>query len=224
KYIYKEDDNPTWVVLVYLSTVKAERESQWQILIEEKAKWGDKWFAAGDWNDICHGEEKKGGRPRLEESCRGFREFINAMGMQEISQRGQLYTWGNNREGEGFVEEKLDRTFATLEWINMHPSAQTTCWFRSSSDHCMLVIEMDKSVQKQKKRFMFDKRWISREGVSDVVQKAWEGQGSGTPMLDVKEKVKKAREALLIWSKYFRTENADKIKTLTLSLEEMRQE
>lgn len=40
-----------------------------------------------------------------------FREFIKSIEMEKIHSKGRLQMWANNRDEEGFVEEKLDRFF-----------------------------------------------------------------------------------------------------------------
>lgn len=68
-------------------------------------------FGGGDFNDIKGHDEKRGGRRRPESSFRSFRSFITSMEMEEIKAEGSEFTWANNRDGEEFVEEKLDRVF-----------------------------------------------------------------------------------------------------------------
>lgn len=43
--------------------------------------------------------------------------------MVEIRFRGTEWTWANNRVGEAFVEEKLDRLFTSPEWNLQFPKA-----------------------------------------------------------------------------------------------------
>lgn len=51
-----------------------------------------------------------GGDNRRSESCfQVFRSFIAEMDMGDINYKGDTYTWANNREGEGFIQEMLDR-------------------------------------------------------------------------------------------------------------------
>lgn len=38
----------------------------------------------GDLNDIRNSDEKKRGRLRTENSCKGFRDFIDAMEVEEV--------------------------------------------------------------------------------------------------------------------------------------------
>lgn len=75
----------------------------------EKADLGREMGDGGDFNAIKNNEEKKGGRPRQESSFTGFRNFINEMGMGNIRYRGSTFTWANNRDSEGYIQERLDR-------------------------------------------------------------------------------------------------------------------
>ena len=69
----------------------------------------------GDFNDIrCH-DEKVGGRKRKDCSFWNFRSFIVSMEMGELKFRGEPYTWANNRDVEGFIQERLDRFFGSKE-------------------------------------------------------------------------------------------------------------
>ncbi|GER56507.1 2-nonaprenyl-3-methyl-6-methoxy-1,4-benzoquinol hydroxylase [Striga asiatica] len=82
------------------------------------------------------------------------------MGVQEIPLKGIQYTWANNRAGEGYVEEVHDRMFVSYNWLVRFPNAEVFRWFRSASDHCMLVINSGGVQIRHKRRFNFDKRWI----------------------------------------------------------------
>lgn len=41
-------------------------------------------------------------------SCKGFREFIEKMTIEEIEYHGQQWTWANNWKVKGYIEAKLD--------------------------------------------------------------------------------------------------------------------
>ncbi|GER32212.1 non-ltr retroelement reverse transcriptase [Striga asiatica] len=174
-------DQFRWIIFVYLSTDKRIRENQWDELEAKKSNWGDYWCMIGDWNDLANVEDKKGGRTRTPASLLGFQTFIANMGIGEVLRKGYPYTWGNNRDQEGFVEEALDKAYASLEWLRSYPGTQTTSHFKSSSDHHLLLLEDDPTVINPKSRFHFDKRWIKRDGLDDVVQVAWNETQEGTP-------------------------------------------
>ncbi|CAA0831791.1 Unknown protein, partial [Striga hermonthica] len=212
-----------WGVFVYMSTDRRTREAQWMILEEDRYSWGEVWFTIGDWNSICAKEEKKRGRPRQDRSFDGFNKFISNMEMEEIGMEGHQFTWGNNRDAEGYVEEKLDRAFASFEWLSSHPNAKVLNVIRTASDHSLLILNAGSQESRCKRRFAFDRRWVSKEGFAEVVQKAWSIPQSGTPFFRLKEKVKQTRIALLIWSSKFKSQNQEKIAALSNKLEEIRE-
>lgn len=67
-----------------------------------------------------------------------FRVFIREMSMVEVRYKGRDWTWTNNREGESFVKERLDRFFASPEWIFQFPKAIVQ---KQALDHCLLILE-----------------------------------------------------------------------------------
>lgn len=81
--------------------------------------------------------------------------------MVEIRYSGREWTWANNRIGEGFVEERFDRFFASPDWIYNYSNAVGQHVQKQASDHCLLRLEMQPSSQMIKKRFYFDQRMFS---------------------------------------------------------------
>lgn len=151
----------------------------------------------GDLNDIKEPGEKRGGLPRSDTGYRHFREFIKDMiNMGEIKFLGRLWTWANNREGEGFVEERLDRFFASPEWHYNHPQAVVHHVPKQASDHCLLVLEDKLSGLKVGRRFQFDMRLLDLPDFEYVVSNAWNRHQEGTPMYQVCERIKMCRVAL----------------------------
>ncbi|CAA0831590.1 Unknown protein, partial [Striga hermonthica] len=219
-----KDAAKSWGIFVYLSSEKHTREQQWAELTQDKSLWGDSWFIIGDWNDIRFPEDKRGGRDRGERSLEGFNDFICSMEMEEIAMLGYPYTWANNRISEEFVEVKLDRAFASLEWIEQHSNASVLNVIRGASDHSMLLLDYGKAQPRLQRRFTFDKRWLEIDGCAEIVKKAWSTHHQGTPLFILKEKVKCTRIALLHWSSQFRKQRLGRINELTTQLEALNEE
>lgn len=108
-------------------------------------------FFGGDFNDIRNQEEKRGGRRRLDSSFRTFNSFINRMEIEEINSVGRVYTWANNREEEGYVEEKLDRFFGAACWTIRNPRAKVLQVEKQNSDHSLLILDTEPELYKGKK-------------------------------------------------------------------------
>ncbi|CAA0828650.1 Unknown protein, partial [Striga hermonthica] len=213
-----------WGIFVYMSTCKITRMQQWVEMERDKACWGSKRFTMGDWNDIRFKEEKSGGKPRSDRSFLGFNTFISNMEMEELPMQGYNYTWCNLREAEGLVEEKLDRAFASTDWLMDSPNATVSNKIRGASDHFLLLLSQGTGQHKIPARFHFERKWLNMEGINEIVTSSWSQQATGTPFFKVKEKVKNTRAALLIWSSKFRSKNQQSIDLLTKKLEVLRED
>lgn len=93
--------------------------------------------------------------------------------MEEISSISNVHTWANNREGEDFVEKKLDRFFGASSWLTKRPRAHVHHMEKQTSNHSLLVLETEPVVHKFKNRFCFDQRWLQRLEITEIVKKAW---------------------------------------------------
>lgn len=108
-------------------------------------------FAEGgrDFNEIMTHEDKKGGNRRSESSFALFRSFIRDMKMEEILFRGRRWTWANNRQEEGFIEERLDMGFGSAEWLLEFGNSEVQHLITQASDHSMLLVDTDPQQQKK---------------------------------------------------------------------------
>lgn len=136
-----EDVKPLWLIFVYTSTESRERRTQWEYLIQRKQCWGSRWVMGGDFNDIKEHGEKNRGRRRSYGSFLTFRNFISRMEMGEVKYRGNPFTWANNRADEGFVQERLDRFFGSMQWMLQCDTAEVIHTARQSSDHALLILD-----------------------------------------------------------------------------------
>ncbi|KAK1277315.1 hypothetical protein QJS04_geneDACA020152 [Acorus gramineus] len=67
----------------------------------------------GDFNTLLGPEDKRGGAPfRMTSDVLAFRQWVNENHLQTIEQKGQAFTWCNNRQGSARTWETLDRTFS----------------------------------------------------------------------------------------------------------------
>lgn len=82
----------------------------------------------GDFNEIKGSEEKgeEWGRGKKESSFCEFRKFISDMELGDIRFRGYPFTWANNRDGECFIQERLDRFLGSAEWMLQFDTTEVT--------------------------------------------------------------------------------------------------
>lgn len=100
--------------------------------------------------------------------------------------RGEAYTWANNREAEGFIQERLDRFCGSTEWMLQHEIAEVTHFLRKTSDHFLIVLDSKSSREKTKTRFIFEASWIKEQGCEEKVKEIWQRSIIGSRMFKVK--------------------------------------
>lgn len=151
----------------------------------------------GDFNNIRDNSEKKEERLRQERSLMDFRNFISAMGMGEVKFRGDGYIWANNRESEGFIQERLDRFFGSTEWLVHFDKTSVQHILRQASDHAMLLLNTKPLRNKTKSRFIFEEKWTKMQKTTKLIKEVWEQQIHGSRMFKLQQKLKSCKHSLI---------------------------
>ncbi|XP_030941694.1 uncharacterized protein LOC115966636 [Quercus lobata] len=133
--------------------------------------------------------EKAGGAQRSQNQMDGFRRIVNHCGFKDLGYCGPDYTWCNMKEGSNRISLRLDRAFATNEWLGHF------------KDHCILAItDSPPPSRRGKRRFHFEVMWVKREDCHDVIEAAWH---SGTLFVTpegVASNLQKCASALASWN------------------------
>ncbi|XP_071924654.1 uncharacterized protein [Coffea arabica] len=177
---------------------------------------------AGDFNDICSNEKKLRGRIKEEWTFNDFRNFINENQPIDIGCEGQPWTWSNNWEGDGEIKQRLDRTLNSAQWNQNFENAKCTHVKTHASDHSALLVDNTPLERNRRKRFFFDKRWLQRDGISNVIKEAWNKSAEGSRMFQVKTKVRNYRIALLKWSNRINKNSRKRIKNIKEQLDQIK--
>lgn len=76
-----------------------------------------------DFNAISCSSEKQGGRQFDFSSCNRFYQLKLMLGLVDIGQSGNPFTWCNSRKGYNQIREHLDKGVANGEWSLLFPRA-----------------------------------------------------------------------------------------------------
>ncbi|XP_050259942.1 uncharacterized protein LOC126705022 [Quercus robur] len=135
-------------------------------------------------------------------------EFCNVLlqsDLIDLGFYGNKFTWRNSRSGEAFVEERLDRACATIEWRALFPSSKVVHLQASYSDNVpiMLTTNVDTQIACRKKiPRRFEEKWVTHPECEGIIHEAWNGEISmGSPIYRLFEKIKKSHIALVGWSR-----------------------
>lgn len=90
--------------------------------------------------------------------------------MGDIKFKGESWTWSNNREGEGFIQEKLDRFLGSAEWLLHFDKVEVKHFLRQTSDHSLILLDFNLTRNKTQSRFIFDIRWTRKQETGGMIK------------------------------------------------------
>ncbi|GAA0167584.1 hypothetical protein LIER_40413 [Lithospermum erythrorhizon] len=102
-----------------------------------------------------------------------LRDFVADSELIDLGFVGHPFTWWNRREGEHVVEARLDRVLSNAKWCLDFPRATSTHLDMVGVDYCPLLLDTEASLEKSNSRFVFDQRWVGKEGCEETIKEAW---------------------------------------------------
>jgi exonuclease III len=129
---------PWWITVVYGPQDDDEKVQFLSSLIQVRASCPEAWLLCGDFNMIYKEADKSNGRLDRR-GMRRFRAFINRVAIDELHLEGRRFTWSNRRDNPTL--ERLDRVFASPDWIAQHPNHLLKALSSDCSDHCPLLLQ-----------------------------------------------------------------------------------
>ncbi|KAA3481442.1 reverse transcriptase [Gossypium australe] len=99
---------------------------------------GVKWRLTGFYGNL--GERGRRGRRRSERQMLAFRSALEDCNLTDLGFKGHWFTWERGRFSSTNIREHLDRGVATLNWLELFPSAQVDHLTHSFPDHCPILL------------------------------------------------------------------------------------
>lgn len=72
-----------------------------------------------------------------------FQLVISELELCELAAIRQKFNWMNNREESNFVMERLDRAFASVEWVNTYPNYALRNFPILCFDHGPIILDFE---------------------------------------------------------------------------------
>ncbi|KAL5836959.1 hypothetical protein ACOSQ3_014128 [Xanthoceras sorbifolium] len=134
--VIKMENNLKWRFTgFYGCPAPNHRTDSWELLRRLKAVNRLPWLCGGDFNELLHNEEKLGGNERTGPGMFNFRSIVELCDFVDLGFSGPLFTWNNKRGGSRNVQERLDRFFATSQWVNLFSGIKVEHLGFMFSDH-----------------------------------------------------------------------------------------
>ncbi|XP_019176856.1 PREDICTED: uncharacterized protein LOC109172161 [Ipomoea nil] len=166
---------PKWRLMgFYGEPDRTRRQFTWDLLRKLRDDSRLPWVVAGDFNDIACLSEKRGIHPHPSTLIEGFNDALNDCGLIDLGMVGGRFTWVKGRGTDAWVEERLDRAVATVDWMELHEEAVVRNIYTDSSDHCAILVDLhDRPVRAALRTFRFESAWLLEVGCATVVEEAW---------------------------------------------------
>ncbi|KAK6149930.1 hypothetical protein DH2020_017455 [Rehmannia glutinosa] len=133
------------------------------------------WCCIGDFNDLLSiSEKKKGNSDHRAWLLSGYRETIDDCGLIDLGMSGYQFTWERGRGSINWVEERLDRGFATQNWCALFPNFRVLNLVASYSDHSPIFLELGGIYRIKKiRKFHFENSCLLEKDCKRVVEMGW---------------------------------------------------
>ena len=167
--------NFSWMLsVVYASPRSAERYVLWSNLSNVADLHNMPWVIARDFNEPLNDADKFGGRVISVNRSLLFKECLDKCNMVDLGFSGLRFTWTNQREVQGLIQERIDRFFVNPNWYLIYPEARITHLTKCHSDHYPVLLETKHQCNVCLDRpFKFQRYWLSDLSFPMVVSQAW---------------------------------------------------
>lgn len=98
--------------------------------------------------------------------------MIRECGLLDFPTHGNRLSWRGRRYGK-IVRCRLERALATEEWHDIFPESHVEYLQMVGSDHRPILATIDSKIQRRRKQFRLDKRWIGQEGFLEAITHGW---------------------------------------------------
>ncbi|XP_038699544.1 uncharacterized protein LOC119996822 [Tripterygium wilfordii] len=155
----------------------SKRKCSWDLLRFLSNTIHNQWLCVGDFNVISNGGEKVGGSDRGGTTMNDFNDALSDSNLVDLGFKGNKYTWSNRRKSpESFIKERLDRSLASLGWLQRWGTYHVEYLTTISSDHsCMYVCWDDRSLRRSAltRRFRYEPNLGAKDACHQLVRQQW---------------------------------------------------
>ena len=186
----------------YGKPVTHKRFESWNMLHQLNNKFNLLWLYTGDFNEIVQSFEKLEGSNRSQDRMRLFRDVVDDYGFLNLGFVGSPYTWQKHFADGHLIWERLDRGFATNDWLMKFSRLRIHHLSSDSSDHCPLwIIPNELEVATVPKLFPFEEMWLLDPSYSNVIEAVWSSNVNDDPSVKVVRKIEKCGKELQRWNR-----------------------
>ena len=107
----------------------------------------------------------------------------------------------NTREDEAFFMKKLDRAFASIDWINTYPQYALQNQGILRLDHGSIILDFEVIQPLRRRPFRFEKMRLTHADCKGLVQSAWTTHTQGSKAFKLQHKLFTVKKQFIDWNK-----------------------
>jgi len=201
----------------------ARRPEAWALLRHLSLLSPMPWLCLGDFNEILSNGEKLSGPPRPYSQMASFQRALEDSGLNDLGFCGPQFTWCNDRSGEDFNCERLDRVLANHQWSQFFNVVNVEVLPRHCSDHNPLLVTLSRSqdIKWQKSRlFRFKAGWVKHKDHKELIKQAWGFyQNHPNKWKVLQSKLHGCRKTLQVWVRKQKPDTAVQVQNKLAELQ-----
>ena len=135
------------------------------------------WVCLGDFNEILSSNERNGRIPKPLWPIQDFQTTLLHYGLVDLGFQGYRYTWRNRRHGNDFVEQWLERVYASEDWRELYPQAKVLHTTAAYSDHNPILLTTEPTIlchHRKTKLHHFKEKWVAHLEYEKWIRTLWE--------------------------------------------------
>nr|CAD1829313.1 unnamed protein product [Ananas comosus var. bracteatus] len=106
--------------------------------------------------------EERRGKSWSSKASTLFNDLIMNLELINPPMINQSFTWSNMQKNPTLA--RLDRFLLSTEWDQEFPLTKVEALPRMTSDHCPILLYVERRMKKKKKIFRFEEAWLNHEG------------------------------------------------------------
>lgn len=178
--VIRESNSLEWRLTCFYGYPERERRQQsWDLLRFLASRSQLPWCVFGDFNDLLSSKDKKGKHSHPQRLMNGFKRAVEDYSLVEVDLKGGDFTWEKSKGTTDWVQERLDRAFATNSWWHNYPLCTLTVSHVVRSDHDPIHLELfNTKVSRRQFRFKFENTWLRESSFHEEVNSVLEQPSS----------------------------------------------
>jgi hypothetical protein len=130
-----------------------------------------------------------------------FRNTLSFCDLHDLGYKGTPWTFDNKKEDNKNVKVRLDRAVASPSWTSHFLDANVTHLVSSRSDHCPILIDLEKSCDRRnaRKPWRYEIMWERDVSLFDEIEASWNNNPPARNMRDINTKLTCMRGSLNGW-------------------------